>query len=551
MKDASVPIALALILFGVPSTAAQDTPGCDFGTAVAVVQGGGVRGGVFSSGFHFYPRVTPREDVNWRHRLLENDGASLVGGAGIWLSGTVGGTLRASVSFWGQQDFFPGPLGPDGEPATDCTPFDRIWSVTKADLEAYGETGAVSTDLASWPTGLGAPTLDADGNLVPPGTGSIADRTARVIDLEAGELPYVRGDQTHWWIVNDVAKNAFPDRPPSLRVEVGISAFAFPETGALGRTLFFEYTIRKPSGDPIEDAYVGMYTDIDLGRFDDDFMGSDSLLGLAYNYNSGPEDRDWGTRPPAVGLDFLRGPLVDPEASTGQRIAMTAAILPIDTRTQPEIVRNYFTGRSRRGDRLVSYGYGRPEAGRNDPVTNWQFWGEPGEFWSELNTDGAGSTSPPSDRRIVSGAGPVRIGSEHGQNLLAAFITSMGDDHLDSVRQLKEDDRFLQQLADRGVLDIPFIPAFQEQPDQRVLSAGVYPVPAGRSAKLKYHLPEERVVSVSIYDLLGRRQIEIARGLEVGTQQLPLDLSGLAPGLYLVQLQLGSRTFALKLPVVR
>ncbi|MBO6575156.1 MAG: T9SS type A sorting domain-containing protein [Rhodothermales bacterium] len=544
----SVRIALPLVLLAAAPicAAAQDAPPCGRGTAVAVVEGREVQGGAFSSGFLYFATAEPREIVQWRHRLKGFD-ASLVFGAGIWLSGSLDGELRASVAFYGRQDFWPGPLGPDGQPAEDCTPFDRIWSVSKADLTTFAETGVATDDLVSWPTGLGAPTLDASGNRVPITTGSIQARAARTIDLDAGEWPLLRGDVTHWWVVNDVAEYLESGRTPPLFVEVGVTAFAFDVDGVLGRTLFYEFDVRKPAGATIEDAFVGFYTDMDLGDFDDDYMGSDSVLGMVYTYNAVPTDAQWGERPPAVGMDILRGP----RGPMDERTPMTSAILPSNTRTQPEVVRNYFLGKNRLGSQLVSYGRGHPEPGRTDPTTRWHFWGEPGTFWSELDSDGSGTATAQSDRRIVSGAGPVPLGPEHPQDVLIAVITSIGEDHVDSVRQLKADDRFLQRLADDGILDIAFIPEVLPTPIPGVLAASLYPVPAADFARLEYHLPLDEPVEISVFDALGRPISTVPANSTAGFHEIEIDTTGLRPGLYLVRIRIGSRLFARSLVVAR
>src|SRR5690606_32950058 len=84
-------------------------------------------------------------------------------------------------------------------PATNCDDYDRLWKVSKTDLEDYDGGESPTRDMAEWPTGLGAPTIDANGERVVP--------TSRdqVIDLAAGQRPEILGDQTIWWIMNDVA----------------------------------------------------------------------------------------------------------------------------------------------------------------------------------------------------------------------------------------------------------------------------------------------------------------------------------------------------------
>lgn len=550
--------SVATVFVGAPNAAAQST--CPVGNATALLEGHDVVAQVFNTGFLFYDATGTVETR--RYNVPKDGNAALVYGAGIWLSGTIRDTLTSSVAYWGHQDFRPGPLDDDGIPTSDCSRFNRVWSVTLEDLTAYEEDEIATDDITSWPTGLGAPTRGVDGEEIDLSHLPFEDRLDRVIDLDAGERPYLRGAQTHWWVVNDKTDSrAHPDNPP-MGVEIGVTAFVFDVPGALGRSTFFEYDIRKPTGPVIEDAYIGMYSDVDLGYFDDDFLGSDSLLGLAYIYNAEETDGIFDPVPPAVGIDFLRGPFshldgIDNNGDgtidePGERQPMGAARLPVNTRTDPVTVRNYFLGRMAWGDPMVSYGRGWMSGGSDHPWTRWQFWGDPGEYWSELNIDGQGSANLPSDRRMVTGAGPVMLGPDNPQELFITYITSFGDDHIDSVRKLKVDSRFLQGLADNGTLDEFTGPAPEPPvPDDRPLSAALYPVPASTVATLRYHLPNPQDVRVEVYDLLGRRVDQQTGSSDQGTQSLTLDVSGWAPGIYVAHIRIGVRSFFERLVVAR
>lgn len=73
---------------------------------------------------------------------------------------------------------------------------------------------------------------------------------------------------------------------------------------------FYSFEINNASGLDIEDMFVGMYVDADVGYCCDDFVGSDTALGLAYAYNSDDFDdypSGYGEAPPAVGYVILEG----------------------------------------------------------------------------------------------------------------------------------------------------------------------------------------------------------------------------------------------------
>ncbi len=55
------------------------------------------------------------------------------------------------------------PMRRPVDPA-DCSPFDRIYTVSRDDVAAYYRTGVATDDLRDWPAALGAPVLDGDGD---------------------------------------------------------------------------------------------------------------------------------------------------------------------------------------------------------------------------------------------------------------------------------------------------------------------------------------------------------------------------------------------------
>lgn len=69
-----------------------------------------------------------------------------------------------------------------------------------------------------------------------------------------------------------------------------------------------------------------------------------------------------------------------------------------------------------------------------------------------------------------------------------------------------------------------------------ITGASVYPNPASDAATLSFHLKEDRIVSVTLHDLSGRylNHIEQSENLHAGDRTIPVDLSKLNKGAYLV-----------------
>src|SRR5262249_49098780 len=70
-------------------------------------------------------------------------------------------------------------------------------------------------------------------------------------------------------------------------------------------------------GNTLDNTYISQWMDPDLGNFTDDQVGCDTLLdvtnkprSLGFVYNGSNHDDVYGDVPPALGVDFLKGPIV-------------------------------------------------------------------------------------------------------------------------------------------------------------------------------------------------------------------------------------------------
>jgi hypothetical protein len=79
-----------------------------------------------------------------------------------------------------------------------------------------------------------------------------------------------------------------------------------------------------------------------------------------------------------------------------------------------------------------------------------------------------------------------------------------------------------------------------------------YPNPVRREGTVEYALPEEREVTLRVYDVLGREVATLAHGKkEAGRHTVRLDTDRLSSGVYFGRLRAGEQTRTLKITVVR
>ncbi len=374
--------------------------------------------------------------------------------ASVWVGGTVGGEFRVAGATYGQGgtdndyfEFWPGPLNEDGTLPNpdDCSAYDRIWVVSVTDLADYEASGTASADLAEWPVGLGAPTVDAAGNRVEP--------TSRdqVVALEAGERPAIVGSQTAFWVMNDVGDLHRTTGSDPLGIEVAVTAFSIAsDTLALDRATFYRYAITNRNSQPIEDARLSLWADPDLGNAGDDFIGVDTTRSMAYVYNADElDDGQYGQNPPAWGVDVLGG-ITD----SGQR-GLTSFVYFVGgdaNRGDPgdlEEYRNIMRGVWADGTPMTAFGSGYATSGE---VTTFVFPGDPvtQSFWSEEN-NGSGRNVA-ADRRFALSTGPGTIAPGETRTVDLGFLFARATDRLASVTDLRAASDLVQEMYGAGTL---------------------------------------------------------------------------------------------------
>lgn len=416
---------------------------CSTGSATVDLDQNNVRARLYNNGHLFW-----RGSGNV-YTVPKGGKANAVFASGIWIGGLVDNELRFAGTAYGPFEYFPGPLDENGNPPADCTPYDRIYSVTKEDIQNYEAGQPYSSDLDDWPWQLGAPVVDGDGN-------------PNNYNLAGGDRPEIIGEQTAWWVMNDAAGSKEWSKTAAIGLEVQVTAFAFRTADALNNTTFYKYKLIHKGSETLRDTYFGIWSDPDLGNAGDDFVGSDTTLGMGFVYNGGDFDAGsdgYGSNPPALGYDFFQGPLVNNDGldndrdgevdEDDERIQMSRFVYynndssvqgnPSGSSDDPY---NYLRGIWRDGSPMTVGGTGIG----GDTPTNYMFPGDPvtQSFWSEENTDGSGSRNTPSDRRFLMSSGPFTMNPGDVQEIVYGIVWSQAGDRLASVAKMKADDALAQ-----------------------------------------------------------------------------------------------------------
>jgi len=271
----------------------------------------------------------------------------------------------------------------------------------------------------------------------------------RIWNLPGGpvEGPDVAGDMMLWCVYNDLDPDAHTNEAAStnpLGIQIDQTTFAFNRLGPLGNTIFVKYVIRNKGGNTLDSVYVSQWADADLGGFTDDVVGCDTLpdpnghpRSMGFVYNGTNHDDVYGDIPPALGIDFLQGPVI-----AGDTLGLTSFAKYING-TDPlsaDETYNYMQGLNGDGTPIVDpFGH----------VTHYMVAGDingpPDINWVDSN---------PADRRFFLTSGPFTMLPGDTQVVVVAIMMAQCGNRKLSVSALQ----FVDDVA-QSAYDLGFTPA--------------------------------------------------------------------------------------------
>lgn len=278
-----------------------------------------------SSGLHFFFDSA-------QYEVPKGSGKTSIFSNALWIGGVEG---LDSLHFAGERyrqgptsgnagthrDFWAGPVSDSAAyNMYQDTVWNYVWKVNRTEIDYhrdhFWETGYVPvTSILTWP-GNGNVALGQAPKLAP-----FSDRNGNgIYEPYDGDYPEIRGDQALFFIYNDDHGYHAESAGAKLKVEIHGMAYAFdrPNDTAFKNTTFLHCKIINRSPNAYYGTYMGVFTDIDLGYSNDDYVGSDPERGMYYGYNGMPVDGTgqsyaYGANPPIQAVVILGGPLAEPD----------------------------------------------------------------------------------------------------------------------------------------------------------------------------------------------------------------------------------------------
>lgn len=479
-----------------------------------------------------------------------------IGATSIWIGGKdVSGELRIAASTYlepgGVGDYVSGPIPASGMLSPNfCDEWSKIWVVSSIDInshiaifKAYGVDDYPPESLLNWPA-KGNPFFKAQNGFDlpdrPEGYAPFYDaNNDGIYNPVKGDYPALNNngcfipDYMAWCVFNDVGgKHIHTKSVKPVNVEIQQTIWGFrAEDTVVNRSLFASYKIIYKGIQALDSAYVGIWTEFELGCPDDDFHGCDAPNNTYYGYNSDklkdPSCRGsggYGDNPPVQAVTLLNKPLNKFNYYyIGRPTNMPTGMHdPVNANE----FYNYLTGRWKDGSTLKKGGNGySPTAGT---TTDFAFPDEPNNAsgWSMVS---ANMSKTFFEEAVVGSTnlGKLMPGQIVNLDVAYTYHRKTGLDGWQNVSQMKTEVANIKNIYNTGFSNYQKCVKVSTK-DLSTAALKIFPNPT--NGHLQIDSENELIESIKIFDILGK--VVFSQKVNSLKMVVDLDLNIFSKGTY-------------------
>lgn len=454
----------------------------------------------------------------------------------LWIGGYEKGNLKVAAMTYRQAgiDFFPGPLDTltdSVKSIAEMSKWDHVYKVSRSEINDFLKNGTIYTSIANWP-GNGNDTFN-ESHLMAPFVDVVGDGKYNPLK---GDYPDIKGDEMIWWVMNDKGGPHGESKGNSMGIEVQCEAYAFNSSNtAINNTIFLDYKVINRSSNDLDSAYLGLFTDFDIGYPFDDYVGCAPKLSAFFGYNGEPIDPIYGPNPPVESVIFLKD-------SMSRFLYFNNDASPINgdpgyPTPNPNDYYNYMKGAWKNGACMK---YGSKDGVAGTQCTDFMFDGAPSDTVSGWTEHNVGNT--PTDVRGVGSIGPLTIKAGETHEVPVAYVFSR---QINGNIAINYDSSVQYWKQIREFYNSNFTTAGVSNQIPSSLSMKIYPDPA--SERIFIQCPNQTLQKIVIVDMIGRT---VYTGLVVNSN-MTIDVSGFSNGMYTVLAEGKTGNFSQKFLIAR
>lgn len=482
--------------------------------------------------------------------------------SGFFLSGYSNGELWANAVSSSSlvEDYQAGIVGSNPEDSkfffyavtNDDIPFGPVWQRWKDAVE------------------IGAEFYDGDGD----GIYNPVDKNFNGTWDANEDMPPLLGDVTAWCVYNDGIPDSlrrWQSAPQGIEIRQTVFASSLPE---LENVLFIKYSILNTGTvtDVMDSVFFGIWEDADVGDHTDDVVGCDTSLNSGFFYNNTP---DWvyGENCPSFFTTLLQGPIVQTQEikdtavvnygthigtsriGGAKNLDISSHVFHIggdpflhDPRDRYE-ARNYLEGKTSIGEfpDPCTFIYCEVRGGVNCSDVNPVYWasGDPVEDVGWINLMNV-------DFRNLLSTGPFKLEKNKPQEIIIAYVMGRGEDYFNSITVARENVQRAIAEYENNFSSLTYSPQPATNPVIDYVLYQNYPNPFNPSTTIRYELPQDGLVTIKVYDILGQEVRTIVNEFKKADRyEVEFNAIGLASGVYIYRMKVNNFIESKKMILIR
>ncbi|MEJ2103362.1 MAG: T9SS type A sorting domain-containing protein [Ignavibacteriaceae bacterium] len=387
------------------------------------------------------------------------------------------------------------------------------------------------------------------------------------------DMPLLLGDETAWCVYNDGLSDSlrrWQSEPQGIEVRQTVFATEKPE---LEDVIFIRYSILNTGlvADVLDSVYFGIWEDSDLGDHTDDVVGCDTLLNAGFYYNKSP-DAIYGENCPSFFTSLLQGPVINTNIlsdtannnlgqiiggeviSGSKNLVMTSHVFFIggsaDLSEPGSAVeaRCYLEGKTRHCvvPDPCDFPYCEIKGGVNCDEIDPSFWasGDPVDDVGWINKYQL-------DQKNLVSTGPFLLEKNKSQDIIVAYVMGRGTDYLNSITVARENVQRAIEEYESNFTSMTYVPPLPI-PINNYLLYQNYPNPFNPTTTIRYELPQDGVVTIDIYDILGQKVKTLLNEFKKADRyEATFNSTGLASGVYIYQMRVNDFITSKKMVLVK
>ena len=476
------------------------------------------------------------------------DGHVFLFSSGFFLSGYVNEQFFSNTVSEASKDYQPGKVGSNPKDSLHI-----FYIVNKTDPP-------FSSSWLKWKDAvrLGADFYDGNNN----GIYDPADNNWNgTWDLNE-DMPPLIADEIAWCIYNDgIPANLKLFNIAPIGIEVQQTLFATNNL-EFDDVIFMKYKIINTGlvDETLDSVYFSPWDDTDIGDASDDLGGCDTLLQSVFTYNSAA-DEEYGINAPSIYTVVLQGPLTYSGDISDTAIIRNGILLGEEklpkyknlgfhsfvgyTKSDPyqggasnlQHVLNYIRGRDRLGRILNPCDtiYGKVYGNMNCNNVNPLFW-----FSGDPITKYGWIDKIASDDRKFSSIGPFKLEKSRPIEIILALVVGRGIDELNSISVARENVRNAINEYNSNFASMTYSAKPPTNPVMTYELYQNYPNPFNSITKIRYEFPDDGIVNIEVYDILGQKVKTLLNEFRIADRyEVEFDATNLSSGLYIYTLKAG------------